>query len=193
MESEATNENIFDDGESQALSYEDIQALKQGGASGRVRMLHSQKEIIQKQLEGNKSYELRTTYSQEKIMKRKESKHLHFFTPLPPDTFHVAAYHFERSPDKVRGMRSDALAQCLSFANVQAGGKYLVIDGIGGLLTGAVLERLGGSGSVHLIHDADSPPALELMPLFNLTPSHTHGILKIIHWAATEPAWTLRT
>lgn len=125
-------------------------------------------------------------------MKRKESKHLHFFTPLPPDTFHVAAYHFERSPDKVRGMRSDALAQCLSFANVQAGGKYLVVDGIGGLLTGAVLERLGGAGSVHLIHDADSPPALELMPLFNLTPSHTNGVLKTMHWAATEATWTLR-
>ncbi|WFD28446.1 tRNA (adenine(58)-N(1))-methyltransferase non-catalytic subunit trm6 [Malassezia nana] len=183
VESEATNENIFDDGESQALSYEDIQALKQGGATGR--------EIIQKQLEGNKSYELRTAYSQEKIMKRKESKHLHFFTPLPPDTFHVAAYHFERSPEKVRGMRSDALAQCLSFANVQAGGKYLVVDGIGGLLTGAVLERLGGAGSVFLIHDADSPPALELMPLFNLMPAHTQGVLKTLHWAATEHAWTL--
>ena len=36
-ESEATNENIFDDGESQALSYEDIKALKDAGATGRVR------------------------------------------------------------------------------------------------------------------------------------------------------------
>lgn len=166
--------------------------MKQGGATGRVCTPRLTQEIIQKQLEGNKSYELRTAYSQEKIMKRKESKHLHFFTPLPPDTFHVAAYHFERSPEKVRGMRSDALAQCLSFANVQAGGKYLIVDGIGGLLTGAVLERLGGAGSVLLIHDADSPPALELMPLFNLTPAHTQGILKTLHWAATEHAWTLR-
>ncbi|KAL4399141.1 tRNA (adenine(58)-N(1))-methyltransferase non-catalytic subunit Trm6 [Malassezia pachydermatis] len=183
VESEATNENIFDDGESQSLSYEDIKALKESGASGR--------EIIQKQLEGNKSYELRTAYSQEKIMKRKESKHLKFFTPLPPDLFTVATYNFERSPEKVRGMRADALAQCLSFSNIQAGGKYLVVDNIGGLLVGAVLERMGGSGSVHLIHDADSPPALELMPHYNLTESHVQGVLRTMHWAATESRWTL--
>ena len=183
VESEATNENIFDDGESQSLTYEDIKALKEAGATGR--------EIIQKQIEGNKSYEMRTVYSQTKIMKRKESKHLKYFTPLTPDMFHVALYNFDRNPDKIRNMRADSLAQCLSFSHVQPGGKYLVIDGIGGLLVGAVLERLGGFGSVHLIHDSDSPPALELMPQYNLMPFQTHNVLKTLHWAATEKRWTL--
>ncbi|WFC94819.1 tRNA (adenine(58)-N(1))-methyltransferase non-catalytic subunit trm6 [Malassezia brasiliensis] len=182
-ENEATNENIFDDGESQSLSYEDIKALKEAGATGR--------EIIQKQLEGNKSYDLRTTYSRDKIMKRKEAKHLKFFTPLPPDLNNVAWYNFERHPDKIRWLRPDALSQLLSFADVRAGGKYLVVDGVGGLLTGAILERMGGSGSVHLIHDADSPPALELLPLFNLTLYHTRHVLHTMHWAATERRWTL--
>lgn len=184
VESEATNENIFDDGESQSLTYEDIQALKEAGATGR--------EIIQKQLEGNKSYELRTSYSQTKIMKRKESKHLKFFTPLAPDAFNVATYNYDRNADKVRNMRPDSLAQCLSFANIQPGGKYVVVDGIGGLLTGAVLERMGGYGTLFLIHDADSPPALELMSQYNLTSFHTQ-ILRTMHWAATEKRWTLRT
>lgn len=183
VESEATNENIFDDGESQSLTYDDIKALKEAGATGR--------EIIQKQLEGNKSYELRTAYSQTKIMKRKESKHLKYFTPLAPDAFHVATYNFERCPEKIRNMRADSLSQCLSFSNVQAGGKYLVVDGIGGLLAGAVLERMGGSGSVYLVHDTDSPPALELMSQFNLTSAHTSGVLKTLHWATTESRWTL--
>ncbi|KAI3624991.1 hypothetical protein CBS9595_000352 [Malassezia furfur] len=174
-----TNENIFDDGESQSLSYEDIKALKEAGATGR--------------LEGNKSYDLRTTYSRDKIMKRKEAKHLKFFTPLPPDLYNVAWYNFERHPDKIRWLRPDALSQLLSFADVRAGGKYLVVDGVGGLLTGAILERMGGSGSVHLIHDADSPPALELLPLFNLTPYHTRHVLHTMHWAATEGRWTLRS
>ena len=74
---------------------------------------------------------------------------------------------------------------------MQPGGKYLVIDGIGGLLVGAVLERLGGFGTVHLIHDSDSPPALELMPQYNLMPFQTHNVLKTLHWAATEKRWTL--
>lgn len=38
------------------------------------RLALTSQEIIQKQLDGNKSYELRTAYSQTKIMKRKESK-----------------------------------------------------------------------------------------------------------------------
>lgn len=150
-------------------------------------------EIIQKQLESNKSYEMRTAYSQEKIMKRKESKHLKFFTPLAPDLYNVGWYNFERNPEKIRGMRPDALSQLLSFADVRAGGKYVIVDGVGGLLTGAVLERMGGCGSVHLIHDADSPPALELMPMLCLTPYHTHGVLRTMHWAATESRWLLRT
>ncbi|PKI82831.1 Trm6p [Malassezia vespertilionis] len=169
VESEATNENIYDDGESQLLSYEDIKAMKEAGATGR--------EIIQRQLEANKSYDQRTVYSQSKIMKRKEAKHLQFFTPLAPDMYNVCAYNFERNPDKIRGMRPDALSQVLSFGNVQAGGRFLVVDGIGGLLTGAVLERMGGCGSVHMIHDADSPPSLELMPQFNLTPMHVDRVL----------------
>jgi len=182
VESEATNENIYDDGESQALSYEDIKALKESGATGR--------EIIQKQLEGNKSYELRTAYSQNKIMKRKESKHLKFFTPLAPDMFNVVTYNFEKNAEKIRGMRADAMAQCLSFGNIQAGGKYLVVDGIGGLLVGAVLERMGGAGSLHMIHDADSPPSLELMSQYNLNTLQTR-VLRTIQWAATERRWKL--
>ena len=35
-ETEATNENIYDDGDSQALTYDDIKELKASGASGRV-------------------------------------------------------------------------------------------------------------------------------------------------------------
>lgn len=77
-------------------------------------------------------------------MKRKESKHLKFFTPLPPDLNNVAWYNFERHPDKIRWLRPDALSQLLFFADVKAGGKYLVVDGVGGMLTGAVLERMGG-------------------------------------------------
>ena len=120
------------------------------------------------------------------------TRHLHFFTPLPPDMITVAFYNFVRSPDKIRGLRDDALAQCLSFANVHAGGRYMVVDGVGGLLVGAILERMGGCGTLYAIHDADSPPPLELMPQYNLTAAHT-SVLRSIHWAATEQRWTLPT
>lgn len=71
-------------------------------------------------------------------------RHLRLFTPLAPSLSNVASFNFERQPEKVHHMRPDALAQLLSFANVGAGGRYIVVDGVGGALVGAVLERMGG-------------------------------------------------
>lgn len=43
-----------------------------------------------------------------------------------------------------RHLRGDSLAMMLLRANVRAGQRVLVVDSTQGLLTGAVLERLGG-------------------------------------------------
>ena len=42
-------------------------------------------------------------------------------------------------------LRSDALAQILSLSNVHARSSLLVMETTQGLLTGAMLERLGGT------------------------------------------------
>nr|DAD22369.1 TPA_asm: hypothetical protein HUJ06_023832 [Nelumbo nucifera] len=44
----------------------------------------------------------------------------------------------------LRFMRIDALSLLLSMANVGAYSDVLVVDMVGGILTGAVAERLGG-------------------------------------------------
>ena len=41
-------------------------------------------------------------------------------------------------------LRMDSLAQVLNASNVRHNGRYLVVDGCSGLLTGAMLERLDG-------------------------------------------------
>lgn len=41
-------------------------------------------------------------------------------------------------------MRVDTLSLLLSMANVSSNSDILVVDMVGGLLTGAVAERLGG-------------------------------------------------
>ena len=45
-------------------------------------------------------------------------------------------------------MRADTLAMLLTMANIGAHGRALVLDGCGGLVTGAVAERMGGFGQV---------------------------------------------
>lgn len=44
----------------------------------------------------------------------------------------------------IRFLRVDTLSLLLSMANVSANSDVLVVDMVGGLLTGAVAERLGG-------------------------------------------------
>lgn len=179
LETKATNEHINDDGSAQKLTYVDIQQLKSQGLSGR--------EIIEQQLASSDSFANRTVYSQAKYVARKEQKHLKLFTPLQPDFGNVCDFWFEKSPEKIRWIRKDALSQVLSFGSVRPGGRYLVVDGVSGLLVGSVLERLGGDGTVMAINDAESPPAFDILPYFNFPTQATKGVLKVLNWAATEP------
>ncbi|CEH17993.1 tRNA(1-methyladenosine) methyltransferase, subunit GCD10 [Ceraceosorus bombacis] len=186
-ETDATNE-LYADGDpdsayaqtAQLLTTIDISALKDAGVDG--------KTIIQQATEGNINFAQKTAFSQAKYRKRKESKHMRIFTPLAPTPSIMAAHNAERSAEKMRGLREDSIAQMLSFANVAAGGRYLIVDGVGGALTGSVLERLGGEGRVLVIGDNESPPAFESLAQLNLEEEHL-SILRSLHWAATEIGW----
>lgn len=46
--------------------------------------------------------------------------------------------------DSIRFMRVDALSLLLCLGNVTANVDVLVVDMVGGILTGAIAERLGG-------------------------------------------------
>ena len=69
---------------------------------------------------------------------------LKFITPIAPTTFNVCEYHFNKNPSRIRDLRVDTLSQMLTLGNIQQGGRYLVVEETSGLLTAAILERLGG-------------------------------------------------
>ncbi|GAA6000204.1 hypothetical protein JCM10207_007904 [Rhodosporidiobolus poonsookiae] len=179
-ETEANNEFIKSSG-AQALTFVDIQALKESGLSGR--------EIIQKQIEEHKTYELKTEYSKEKYMKKKEAKYLQLFTPLEPTVHEIAQFNFERIPSKTRELRPDTLANMLAMANVRPGSRLLVVENIGGMIVAAAVERMGGEGRITVVNDADSPPDLHLLESFNFSAADLAPISSI-HWAATEESWS---
>ncbi|GAA5858279.1 hypothetical protein JCM1840_001127 [Sporobolomyces johnsonii] len=179
-ETAANNENIASTG-NQSLSFVDIKALKESGMSGR--------DIIQKQIEEHKAYDLKTEYSKEKYLKRKEAKYLQLFTPLPPTIHQLAQYNFDKVPSKTRDLRPDTLANLLAMANVRPGSRLLVVENLGGMIAGACVERMGGTGRILVLNDADSPPDLHLVESFNFSPSDLAPI-QSIHWAATDPEWS---
>ncbi|KAJ3105508.1 tRNA (adenine(58)-N(1))-methyltransferase non-catalytic subunit TRM6 [Phlyctochytrium planicorne] len=63
------------------------------------------------------------------------------FHALPMSAHNLCDFYFTEKPQKISELRVDTLSQMMSLANVNFGSSYLVVDGIKGLLTGAVLEK----------------------------------------------------
>ncbi|CDZ97008.1 tRNA(1-methyladenosine) methyltransferase, subunit GCD10 [Phaffia rhodozyma] len=182
-ETMATNELIGDGTEQQLLSSEEIQKLKDEGASAQ--------DIIAKQIAKHSSFHLKTVYSQEKYKKRKEQKYSKTFRPLAPTIPSLLAYHNARFAPTVMGMREDTFAQMLSFGNVHPGGRYIVIDDCGGLIVGGMLDRMGGKGRILTITDTDSPPSLNILQAqMNFPEEMLAETTCSLNWMTVEESWT---
>ncbi|EOQ99196.1 hypothetical protein E3P92_02727 [Wallemia ichthyophaga] len=176
---ESTNQFIEDDSTAITLLGEaEIEALKNGGVEGR--------HIIDQQIAAHGQFDQKTAYSKDKYLKKKEAKFLKFITLIPPTTFNVCEYHFTKNSQRIRDLRVDSLSQMLTLANVQQGGRYIVIDDTSGLLTGAILERLAGEGSVLIIHDADSPPNLDILDSMNFPEQSVKECVRYLNWVSID-------
>ena len=87
-------------------------------------------------------------HMQAKYRKRKADKYMAQATLIRPTARSVAEAYFAKSPQKIQCIRADTLALLLSLANIGAHAKVLVVETCGGLVTGAVAERMGGTGLV---------------------------------------------
>lgn len=139
------NRFITDDGTSQRLSKEEILQLQEAGKSG--------KEIIGSLIENSTSFVTKTEYSQQKYIKKKERKYFKFLTICKPTIVSLHEVYFRQNHDKIGGLRMDALAQILSYSDVQADGLHMLYDsGCQGLPAAAMLNRIGENTSGYLIN-----------------------------------------
>jgi tRNA (adenine-N(1)-)-methyltransferase non-catalytic subunit len=83
----------------------------------------------------------------------------------------VCEAYFAKDPNKIGFLRMDTLALLLSLANVGANAEVLVLDMLGGLLTAAVAERLGGHGSVCSTFHTAKAQTVDMVRLFNFDTS----------------------
>lgn len=81
-------------------------------------------------------------------MKKKTDKYTVRATVERPTARSLAETLFSWRPERIQYMRADTLAMLLTMANIGAHGRALVLDACGGLVTGAVAERMGGFGQV---------------------------------------------
>lgn len=172
------NEFIFhDDADSnQLLSTEEIRALRESG---------SDRETVVAMLKrNNRNFALKNDYSKAKYTARKMAKYAKRMTTLPPTAFDVLELLNTRN--KHVGMTKipltqEALAMMLAVGDVRPGGRYLVVDELGGLLVAAILER---GGDVVIAHDAEhyNIDNLKFFPHLDEAALLKSGRLQSINW-----------
>eukprot|EP01133_Synstelium_polycarpum_P007215 gene7215-8379_t len=137
---EANNSTLTNINTSQKLTGEDIQALKEKGADSST--------IIQALIENSSSFHTKTAYSQVKYLKKKMAKHSTLIRVLKPSLKTLCESYYAKDPKKICNLRFDTFGQLLTLANIKAGSKTLVVETTMGLVTGAIAERIQGSGKV---------------------------------------------
>lgn len=61
-------------------------------------------------------------------------------------------YYFVKDPFKILNLRIDTLSQMMSLANLRPGARFIIVDGTGGLVVAAALDRLAGNIGLHFAH-----------------------------------------
>lgn len=147
------NRLTVDDASRQALSMAEIEELKKAGTG-------SGKEIIAKIMASHNAIDEKTSFSLAKYTLRKSRKYLKRFTALPLDVGLLTEYVLEKEAYKIMELRQDLLGLICSWANIHCGatsriltaedgvsqvggGRWLVVDDTGGLVTAALAERMG--------------------------------------------------
>jgi tRNA (adenine-N(1)-)-methyltransferase non-catalytic subunit len=147
------NRLTIDDASRQKLSMDEIEELKKAGTG-------SGKDIIAKIMASHNAIGEKTTFSLAKYTLRKSRKYLKRFTALPMDVGILTEYVLEKEAYKIMELREDLLGLICSWANIHCGatsrvqttedgvsqiggGRWLVVDDTGGLVTAALAERMG--------------------------------------------------
>ncbi|KAK2561975.1 tRNA (adenine(58)-N(1))-methyltransferase non-catalytic subunit TRM6 [Acropora cervicornis] len=143
-EEDKSNQFLQNDGASQKLSRDEIMDLKAQGVSG--------KDIVEHLVENSSTFKDRTQFSQAKYKKKKMNKHVLRFSILKPTSDLIAQMYYLRGD-----LRLDSLSQILTLSNVRAGCRTIVVESCQGMVAGALLERMGGHGSLVQIYSGDFP------------------------------------
>nr|XP_018475671.1 PREDICTED: tRNA (adenine(58)-N(1))-methyltransferase non-catalytic subunit trm6-like [Raphanus sativus] len=155
------NRELIDNNESQNLTVEEIEAMRREGAKG--------EEIIEALIANSSTFDKKFQLSQEKYKLKKQKKYAPKVLLRRPFARSICEAYFKKYPARIGFIRVDALSLLLTMANVTAYSDVLVVDMVGGLVTGAVAERLGGTGYVCSTYKGDSPSSVDMVRMFNFT------------------------
>ncbi|KAK7291238.1 hypothetical protein RIF29_06215 [Crotalaria pallida] len=164
------NRALMDNNTAQSLTGDDIEAMRRQGARGN--------EIIEALIADSATFERKTSFSQEKYRLKKQKKYAPKVLMRRPVARSICEAYFKKYPTKIGFLRVDTLSLLLSMANVSSNSDVLVVDMVGGLITGAVAERLGGTGFVCNSYLGKSPYSMDIVRIFNFSDEICKRILR---------------
>ncbi|KAJ3150168.1 tRNA (adenine(58)-N(1))-methyltransferase non-catalytic subunit trm6 [Geranomyces variabilis] len=177
----ANNKNLVDKSDSQKLTQAEIEALKEKARKGDLEGLG----VIKALTENSETWKEKTEFAKAKYIKRKQKKYSRIFTPVRP-TARLLCEHFNReNPRRILEIRGDTLSQILTAANVRAGGRYLLVDEAGGILTCALAERMQGWGTIMMLHEHPASNH-DMIKYLNL-PATVPDVMRTLSWNRIEP------
>jgi len=164
------NRALIDNNTAQNLSSEEILQMRREGISG--------DQIVEALIANSSTFQNKTAFSQEKYKRKKQKKYVPRVLLRRPFTRSICEAYFNKCPAKIGFLRMDTLSLLLSLANVSAYADVLVLDTLGGLVTGAVAERMGGNGSVCNTYCSLRPPPMDMVGIFNFDESTSSRIFR---------------
>ncbi|KAH9607054.1 hypothetical protein KSS87_013829 [Heliosperma pusillum] len=173
------NRALVDNNTAQSLTGEDIDELRKQGATG--------DQIVEALIANSATFENKTSFSQEKYRLRKQKKYAPRVLVRRPFVRSISDTYFKKNPTKIGYLRSDSLSLLLSMANITAHSDVLLLDMVGGLVTGAVAERLGGTGNVCNLILGDKQHPMDIVRIFNFNDDICKRDLVVFGYVAGSP------
>lgn len=120
-----------------------------------------------------------------------DQRYLQTIHPLAPSSINVVNHYAQRSAQSILYLREDTLSQLLNVSNIRPGGRYLVVDDTGGLVTAAIADRMGCEGRILLFTDADSPPAWGVLNVMNFGEREL-SFIRWLNWMEADEEYSRR-
>ncbi|KAK1391184.1 tRNA (adenine(58)-N(1))-methyltransferase non-catalytic subunit TRM6 [Heracleum sosnowskyi] len=155
------NRALVDNNTAQTLTGDEIDVMRREGATGN--------EIVEALIANSATFDKKTSFSQEKYRLKKQKKYAPRVLLRRPFARSICETYFKKYPTRIGFLRVDSLSLLLSMANITAHSDVLVVDMIGGLLTGAVAERMGGMGYVCNTYIGVNPYPIDIVRMFNFS------------------------
>lgn len=166
------NRNLVDNNQAQNIDLQQIQEMQKKGTCG--------KEIVAKLVDNSSTFGQKTLFSKMKYVAKKQKKHLVRCRIIRPTGFTVCDTMYSRDAKKIMNLRSDTLAQIMSYGNIYAGQQVLCIESCMGVITGSLAQRMGGYGKILSVFTGKQQPFSDMISKFNLTFVENQSI-KYIH------------